>query len=116
MPFPLKFKDLIELTYDEVEKPTSIWINYAVCAYREDSCEWQGWVLDKAEAIRGTVEKVLPSDDHLDCPRCGNPLFRTEVNYRFVLSQDQAPKLIPEVDYEAAPVVYHDDTLANAAP
>ena len=45
----------------------------------------------------------------MNCPKCGKPLFRTEVNYRFELSPDQAPKLVAGVDYEVAPITYHED-------
>ena len=110
MPFPLKFKDLIELSPHQVEKPTCVWLNYGVCASKDDSCGWQGWVIDRVESKRGDVEgdaaKVLPSDEDLNCPKCGNPLFRTEVNHRFELSRDQTSKLIPDIDYEVAPIVY----------
>ena len=52
---------------------------------------------------------MLPSDEDLNCPKCGNPLFRTEVSYKFDVSLNQAPKLIPNVDYEVMPVLYDDD-------
>lgn len=115
MPLPLKFKDLIELSYDQVEKPNSAWLNYAVCASCSDSCGWQGWIIDAVEGTgREGVDKVLPSQD-MNCPKCGKPLFRTEVNYRFELSPDQAPKLAAGVDYEVAPLTY-DETRQNSVP
>lgn len=109
MPFPLKFKDLIELSADQVEKPSNVWLNYGVCAARDDSCGWQGWVIDRVESKHGDVVTVLPSDEDLNCPRCGNPLFRTEANHKFELSRDQSAKLIPDVDYEVAPIIYSDN-------
>lgn len=109
MALPLKFKDLIELSYDQVEKPNSAWLNYAVCASCSDSCGWQGWIIDAVEGTdREGVDKVLSSQD-MNCPKCGKPLFRTEVNYRFELSPDQSPKLAAGVDYEVAPLTYHED-------
>ena len=116
-PLPLKFKDLIELSYDQVEKPNSVWLNYAVCASFSDSCAWQGWVIDAAETTSEKgVDTVLPSDTDLNCPKCGKPLFRTEINYRFELSPDQSPKLMAGVDYEVAPLTYDDGELQHSDP
>ena len=109
MAFPSKFKSLIELSLDQVEKPTSAWLNFGVCASSNDACGWQGWILESVEAAAHGEAKVLPSDEDLNCPKCGNPLFRTEVSYKFDVSLNQAPKLIPNVDYEVMPVLYDDD-------
>ena len=108
MPFPLKFKHLIELSPHQVEKPTGVWLNYGVCASRDDSCGWTGWVVDRVESRHCGTATMLPSDDDLNCPKCGNPLFRTDVNLRFELSRDQSPTLIPNVDYDTAPIRYSD--------
>ena len=101
MAFPRKFKNLLELTYEQVEQPSYVWLTYAVCGCGADSCGWQGWVVESAFVRREEDDDLLlPSDDHLDCPECRKPLFRTEVSYRFEPSRDQAHPLVPGVDYE----------------
>ena len=96
---------LIELARDQIEQPTHAWVSYAVCAVEEDSCAWQGWILDgvfKDEAI-------LPSDD-LNCPRCGRPLYRVGIEYRLDLSADQTPSLVEGVDYQTREAVYDTES------
>ncbi len=119
MALPLKFKDLIELSYEQVERPDSVWLNYAVCASCSDSCGWQGWIIDAVQRKNEEgADRMLPSDTDLNCPKCGKPLFRTEVNYRFELSPDQSPKLAAGVDYEVVPLTYDEDaeTSDRAGP
>ena len=109
MAFPAKFKSLIELSYDDVEKPTGGWLTYGVCASSNDACGWQGWVLEVVEGVHGGEVKALPSDNDLNCPKCGNAIFRTEVSYRFDVSPNQTPKLAQNVDYEVMPILYDDE-------
>ena len=110
MPLPRKFKNLLELTYEQVERPSYVWLNYAVCGCEADSCGWQGWIVESAFVRReGDDDLLLPADDHLDCPKCGKPLFRTEVTYRFEPSEDQTHPLIPGVDYEETPMEYEGE-------
>ncbi len=110
MPLPPKFKYLLELTYEQVERPSYVWLNYAVCGCEADSCGWQGWIVESAFVRReGEDDLLLPADDHLDGPNCRKPLFRTEVTYRFEPSEDQTHPLIPGVDYEETPMEYEGD-------
>ena len=113
MPFPKKFKKLLETSFNDIELPDYAWLTYAVCGCHKDSCGWGGWVIDSVFAkdglknSEGTKDKSLPIMDDLDCPICKKPLFRTEVNIRFVPSEDQKPVHgIPGVDYEVAPIEY----------
>ena len=110
MSFPRKFKSLLEVTHEQVEKPSYVWLNYAVCGCGSDSCGWQGWIVESAFVSReGDDDLLLPSDRHLNCPECRKPLFRTEVTCRFEPSEDQTPSLIPGVDYEEPPMEYEGE-------
>ena len=103
MAFPLKYKHLLEMSHDQVEKPTHAWLSYAVCAVEEDSCCWQGWILEGVFKD----DLVLPSDD-FSCPKCQRPLFRTDVAYKMDLSVDQAPPLVEGRDYVTSEMEYTD--------
>ena len=110
MSFPRRFESLLELSNEQVERPSYVWLNYAVCGCEEDSCGWQGWILESAFVKRdGDEDLLLPSDHRHDCPECRKRLFRTEVNVRSEPSVDQTPHVIPGVDYEETPMEYHGD-------
>jgi hypothetical protein len=91
MPFPRKFKELLESSPPET--PDYLYLSYAVCACEPGSCGWYGWTLDDSR-----------------CPNCGRQMFRIE-DVRF----DRAPKEEPRegwvegIDYEIAPMEYCDD-------
>ena len=102
MPFPQKYKGLIELSHDQVEQPTHAWVSYSVCAVEEDSCGWQGWILDGV--FKDDV--LLPSDDDLSCPKCGRSLYRVGVEYKLDISVDQTPPLIAGRDYLTSKIEY----------
>ena len=112
MPFPARFKSLIESTVADVPCPDYAWASYSVCATTDDSCGWAGWVLEAAyrlSAVRqptGTGDTLLPTSfEH--CPECGKPLFRTSVSIRLVPSASQEPVHgKPGVAYEVAPTAY----------
>ncbi len=109
MPLPRKFKSLLELSSEQVEKPSYAWLAYAVCACEEDACGWQGWLLESAFMQQeGEDDLLLPVDSSLECPECHRPLYCT-VTYRVEPSADQRPRLIPGVDYEETPIEYHGE-------
>jgi hypothetical protein len=102
MPFPRKFKHLIELERENVELPDEAWLTYAVCVSDEDACGWQGWIIESL--ARGGNQ--LNADTGQKCPACDRILFRTEVSVRCIPSSDQSKKLVPERDYEVSPIEY----------
>ena len=78
MPYPRKFKKLLEMELKDVKVPDYVWLTYAVCATERESCGWGGWIIEAAfERSRDVGANLLPAvDEHL-CPRCGKKLFRT---------------------------------------
>jgi hypothetical protein len=95
VPFPTKFRALIETTLDGVEKPDYLWMTYSVCACSADACGWAGWTIEAAfkKSRRphptGTGDKLLSAQDHQNCPVCGRDLFRTEASVKYEPSADQ---------------------------
>jgi len=116
MPFPLKFKKLIETDLKDVEAPDYIWLNYAVCACDTDSCGWGGWIIEAAYKIlgekefpTGTGDSLLNADYRQVCPRCGKGLFRTGASVRYTPSADQTPVHgMPGIDYDVAEIQYEE--------
>jgi hypothetical protein len=94
MPFPEKFRSLIELSEKRLIVPDFLWLSYAVCAVQEDSCGWQGWILESVE--KGDMESKgtqVSADTEQRCPVCNLPLYRTGVEKQFVLNPNARPKL-----------------------
>jgi hypothetical protein len=114
MPFPRKFRHLIEITGDEVARPDYVWLAYAVCATEPDSCGWAGWMIEAAfqrtgeHHPTGTGDRIVPAADEQVCPRCGQPTYRTGVVQRLEPSGDQSPPLPLGGAYEVAPPEYAD--------
>jgi hypothetical protein len=115
MPFPRKFQGLIEATWDDVVRPDYAWLVWAVCAAKQRSCGWAGWVIEsiyrKSPELLATTgrDELLPADYDWKCPRCKLPLFRTGVILRFEPSEDQTSIVgEPGVDYEELPITYTD--------
>jgi hypothetical protein len=102
MPFPKKFKNLLETKRGQIEEPTSAWITYAVCGVEKDSCGWGGWILESAKGASGE----LPSFTDQICPSCGKETFRTKVSIKFEPSKDQTRDLIEGRDYDVVPMQY----------
>jgi hypothetical protein len=104
MPFPKKFKHLLELTLKDVEAPDYGWLVYAVCGCDEGACGWGGWMLEAAfrnstERHRTcTGDRLLSTAPVASCPICGKPLFRTDASIRMVPSTDQTEPLAEHVD------------------
>ena len=115
MPFPRKFRERLESTLQDVQRPDYLWLVYAVCGVEKDSCGWEGWVTDgvfQATTERhpsSTGDKPLPQMDD-KCPRCSKQLFRTSAALRFDVSNDQrSPYGEPSKDYQVAPIKYEDN-------
>jgi hypothetical protein len=71
MPFPEKFRPLIELSESQVTIADFVWLSYAVCAVDEDSCGWCGWVIESAWKVVGEDRKEVEveADAEQRCPR-----------------------------------------------
>ena len=114
MPFPAKFRHLLELTADDVEAPDYVWLSYAVCAVTADGCGWGGWMIgsafrrDGAKHPTGTGDRLVSAVDEQICPRCGRETFRTRVELRLEPSADQSPVRRASIDYEVAPMEYEE--------
>jgi hypothetical protein len=115
MAFPKKFKDLIEIGFNDVESPDFVWVTYSVCATEKDSCGWGGWTIEwaakhtKENYPTSTGDKTLSAMDEQICPKCGKDLFRTGASIKFEPSKDQTPIWQEGVNYESAPTEYEDD-------
>ena len=106
MPFPEKFRELLETQPDAVTKPSHVWVTYAVCATEDASCGWGGWMLEAAFAGESSERRTLASASEQQCPRCGRETFRTAASFRFDLSADQEPVRREGVDYVSRPLEY----------
>lgn len=108
MPFPRKFKDLLEATLDSVEKPDFALLTYAVCGCESASCGWAGWILEGAfrdDPTQPSEGRILPGDYEQKCPRCGKSTFRTEATVELRLADDQSrveigTDNVAEIEYE----------------
>jgi hypothetical protein len=108
MPFPRKFKQLLEIELTDVEHPDYLVLTYVVCACDPDACGWGGWTLEAAFREDSTAERgarALPSDSSQRCPRCGKVTFRTLVSVEYTPSEDQTrieigTDNVAELDYE----------------
>ena len=108
MGFPRKFKDLLEITLECVEKPDYAFLTYAVCACEADSCGWGGWILEgafKDDPTRQEWERALPGDYTQRCPNCGKDTFRTEATVELRPAEDQSrveigTDNVAEIEYE----------------
>ena len=103
MPFPLKFRELLETKPGDGSVPAKIWLSFAVCGAFHDSCGWAGWI---GESVTDEEGKQLPAATEQICERCGKLLFRTAVSIKAVPATDQTPTLQPGVDYEVVPIQY----------
>jgi hypothetical protein len=104
MPFPEKFRTLIELEDTQVEVPDYLWLAYSVCAVSEDSCGWQGWTIESAkkgnENQPGEHEVASVAAEQ-KCPHCGKPLYRTGIDKRYDLNRVPPAKF--SCEYEIVP-------------
>jgi hypothetical protein len=114
MPFPRKFKQLLELKLKDIEAPDYVLLTYAVCACEKDSCGWGGWMIEAAfkkdtkKHLNSTGDKVLSAVMDQVCPVCGKDTFRTEASIKLIPSNDQTKVLIEGRDYESIPIEYED--------
>lgn len=107
MPFPKKFKELLESS--AAETPDFVWIVYAVCGAERESCGWHGWAIEEVVRAGEPYGKTLESDDRLRCPNCGRLLFRTDEGLRFDRAPQQPVHRKPGIDYEVVEPTYLDD-------
>lgn len=113
MPFPEKYRTLIELQDDQVTVPDFVWLSYAVCAVEEDSCGWRGWIIESAWKGVGKNRQQVEADTEQCCPVCGKRLYRTAVEKQFQLNPTGGPKL--EYPYEEVPVTYTKSNTKSAS-
>jgi len=113
MPFPQKFKPILEPDPASIPRPDYVWLAYAACGVEPTSCGWSGWVIEGAfrhstrHAPTSTGDELLPADDELKCPRCNLALFRTGIALRCEPPADQeSPVGEPGADYDVAPMEY----------
>jgi len=76
--------------------------NGVICGVQEESCGWEGWVLECLK-LEG---KNIEGDTILLCPKCSQPLFRTAASVKYIPSENQEPALVPGVDYDVVPMEY----------
>ncbi len=113
MPYPRKFKSLLESELKDEVIPDYVWLTYAVCATDKDACGWAGWLIEAAfkkhehQRTAGDEDKLLNVVEQV-CPRCGKQLFRTVASVRYEPSKDQTAPLVAGVDYEVLPLEYED--------
>jgi len=99
MPFPKKFKQLLEPDPVSLPRPDYAWLCYAVCACDAGACGWTGWVTDgvfrrrEAHFPTSTGDEALTRPEPDSCPVCGRRLFRTDVAVRMEPSADQVRPL-----------------------
>jgi hypothetical protein len=101
MPFPEKFRELIEIREDQVTVPDVVYLAYGVCAAEEESCGWGGWIVESAKKIQGAIIKEVEADTEQRCPVCGRVVFRTIVK-RFLLDPDWNPTIA----YDVVPIAF----------
>lgn len=113
MPFPRKFKHLLEPDPATIAKPDYVWLGHAVCAAAASACGWAGWITEgifRKTAERfptSTGDQLLAAPEQDSCPRCGRPLFRTGLAVRCEPSSDQSPpEGRPGTDYDAGEMEY----------
>lgn len=111
MPFPAKFKSLLETELSDVDRPDYAWLTYAVCATTTKACGWGGWILEavfrEVDPPAAAFDGLLPADTRCKCPRCGRKLFRTSASLRFDRSSDQRHVHgEPGIDYRVVPMEY----------
>ena len=106
MPFPEKFRNLIELNEKQVRIPDYVWLSYAVCATEGDSCGWQGWIIESAwqKGVEGADDADVEADTEQGCPVWGRLVYRTEVEKQFQLNPNAGPKIT--YPYETAPITF----------
>jgi hypothetical protein len=114
MAFPEKFRALIELKEEQVNVPDYVWLSYAVCATEDDSCGWQGWIIESARKVLGDRQREIEveADTEQHCPRCGKPLYRTGVEKQFRLNPDAGPKI--GYPYRTTPIKYSKRKLPDS--
>jgi len=111
VPFPEKFKHLLEMRQGDVESPRHVCLVYAVCGHETHSCGWHGWILAAAWRDPGQgdpdgdpYDYLLPGayESDVRCPRCGRALASTGV--KAWLAPERCPW--PGHESDGAPMQY----------
>jgi hypothetical protein len=105
-PFPKKFKNKLELTKADLKIPDEAWLVYAVCGCDDDSCGWEGWMIESASQTNHDPKKQLNCMNEQVCPNCNKMLFRTDSQIKMKYSQDQSGLLVAGKDYDVVPMKY----------
>ena len=112
MPYPKKYKNLLEIRLRDVEVPDYVFLTYTVCACDHNSCGWGGWMIeagfkkDAAQHNTATGDRSLSVNSEQRCPKCGRETFRTMASVLFEPSEDQS--LAREGSEEIAMLDYDD--------
>ena len=92
MPFPEKFRALIEVREDQVTIPALAILR--CLRGRRGACGWGGWIIESAWKTMGESSKeAVKADTEQRCPVCGKQVFRTEVEKQFRFNPDAGPKM-----------------------
>jgi hypothetical protein len=110
VPFPAKFKGLLELRAGDVEAPRHACLVYAVCGRETHSCGWHGWALagvwrDRDPSHDDPHPDLLPGAYEARCPRCGRELVNVNAEAWFLAG----PTPWPQASVESAPMTYVED-------
>ena len=101
MPFPEKFRALIEIAEDQIPIPEIVYLAYSVCAVEPESCGWNGWTIESAKRTVVSIICEVDADADQICPHCGRPLFRIFTK-QFQLNAGWEPI----IDYDAVPIEF----------
>jgi hypothetical protein len=92
MPFPRKFKHLIERDTTGLTAPEAVRIEFCACATETDSCGWQGWTLSALDPSPAETRRH-EADTRQRCPRCDRPLFHIGPELKYYRSPEQETDL-----------------------
>jgi hypothetical protein len=103
MPFPAKFRRLLEPLSKQVVPPHHVILTYVACGTEPTSCGWTGWLMEGAySGEESSRETLMPSRSDQLCPKCGKETFRTEFSFRYNLDGREKPS----TNLEVLPVEY----------
>jgi len=81
--------DRHELTKKDISLPSEAWVVYAVCGIEQDSCGWEGWIIESITSDENNEEIQLKCMNEQICPDCGKSLFRTDTQIKMKYSPNQ---------------------------
>ena len=83
-----KYSKMKKIGISDVDLPDFCHLCYAVCAGKEDSCGWGGWMLEgnfkksNVQFNKRVFGHPLPAVSLQICPNCRGELFRTDAYVR----------------------------------